>query len=117
MIKWIIRLLKYVYNPRYVIMQGVRIDNRAIMLLGARPCEPKDTKDEMRIHGYIDKEAQRLKISFENQDYTYWKSNRYKIIWTFKELIFWRKMLPSGNSKCLEKTPFGKWHTIRDKNV
>ena len=111
LIKCIKHYLEYKSNPRYVIMQGIQIDNRAIMFLGARPCEPKDRRRELDIHGYVDESAQRLKISFENQELTYWKSNRYKIIWTFKELMYWRRMLPNNNSKCLEKTN-GKWHTI-----
>jgi len=96
-------------------MKGIQIENRAIMFLGARPIPPKDRKREIETHGYVDEGYQKLKISFENQKYTYWRSSRYKIIWTFKDLIRWRRMLPKDDSRCLEKVK-GQWQKIKKTN-
>lgn len=108
-------IFNYLINPKYRIMKGMHIENRAIMFLGAYPIKPRDTKDELRIHGYIDESYQKLKISFKNQKYTYYKSNKYKTIWTFRELLKWRRLLPKDDSVCLEKTLLHGWSKIKDK--
>ena len=93
-------------------MKGLQIENRAIMFLGARPITPRDTRDEIETHGYVDEGYQKRKVSFKNQKATYWKSNMYCRIWTFKGLIKWARKLPGGESRCLEyKVPSG-WSVI-----
>lgn len=111
--KNLIELYKYWINPKYRIMNGIRIENRAIMFLGADPIEPLDTKTEMKIHGYVDENYQKSKISFKNQKYTYYKSNKYCTIWTFKQLIKWRRLLPKDDSRCLKQNTITRqWQTI-----
>jgi len=105
------KLYNYYKNPKYMIMKGIQINNRAIMFLGATPISPRDREEEMKTHGYIDESYQKLKISFKNQKYTYYKSNVHKVIWTFKELIRWRRMLPKNDSRCLEYRNL-KWQNI-----
>jgi len=107
MIDKIKKLINYYLSPKYRIMKGIQIDNRAIMFIGAYPIEPRDTVEEIRIHGYVDDSFQKLKISFKNQTATYYKSNQYKTIWTFRELLKWRRLLPRDDSRVLEKTLTG----------
>ena len=100
-----------IVNPKYRIMKGIQIGNRSIFFIGAYPIPPRDTKTEIEIHGYIDKNAQSMKISFNNQPLTYWKSGIYRRIYTFKQLLRWRRLLPHTGSVVLEKR-FHKWDRI-----
>ena len=108
------KCIEYLINPKYVVMKGIQIDNRAIMFIGARPTAPYDKKREIEIHGYVSEDTQKLKISFENQKYqTYWKSNKYKTIYTFRELMFWVRLVGANGYKTVQynKLKF-KWEKI-----
>jgi len=110
----IIKLYKYWMNPKYRIMKGVCIYYRCILFIGVTPIVPKDIKREYKIHGYCDEDFyKRHYISFKNQDYTYSKSNKLCTIWTFKQLIKWRRLLPKNGYKCLEKK-LSEWIEIKD---
>ena len=102
MIDKIKKSYNYYKNPKYRIMQGIKIDNRAVMFLGANPIKPLDTSEQLKTFGYIDKEIQEMKISFKNQKFTYWKSKMYCRIWTFKQLIKWARLVGGKGSKVLE---------------
>lgn len=106
--------MSYYKNPRYIIIKGVGNGNRRIFILGARPLTISHQYYKMvEIHGYDTDDH--LRMSFQNQDdMTWFKSNKYKTIWTFKELIFWRRLLPNNGFKCLEYKK-GKWCKITDE--
>ena len=110
MLNKLINLYSYWKNPKYRLMKGIKIGNRSIMFIGANPIEPRDTTKELKIHGYIDEKHQNRKISFKNQTETYWKSNKVKAIWNFKELMYFRRIIGTGY-KCLEYRK-GKWRSI-----
>ena len=55
MIDKINKSYNYYKNPKYRIMQGIKIDNRAVMFLGANPIKPLDTSEQLKTFGYIDK--------------------------------------------------------------
>lgn len=91
-------------NPKYRIMKGIQIENRCIMYLGAHPIKPRDGQSKSTIY-----------ISFKNKKGIYLRSNTYKKIHTFKQLIRWVRLLSDGNrcfnSKCLEYKNF-EWNQI-----
>ena len=87
-------LIDYYLNPKYVVMKGIGIDNRAIMFLGVTSWRGKD--------GYGNKV-----IKFKNQKYEYYYNKIYIRIWTIKQLKHWRKMI-GVDTRCLEKRK-GKW--------
>ena len=109
----IFKCIEYYRNPKYRIMKGIQIQNRAIMFLGANPRPPKDKARLIETHGYVDDSIQSLKISFKNQNDTYWKSNMYCRIWTFKGLIKWARILPKNGNAVLE-LKYGKWNKIKE---
>lgn len=108
-------ILSYYKNPRYVVIQGVTNGNRAVMSLGARPLEvPNIYYEEIRIHGYCDKTVLENCISYQNQPNMSWyKSRIYTRVWSFKELMRWRRLLPSKGFRTLEKIG-GKWYRIKE---
>lgn len=61
-------------------MKGLGIDGRFIAFIGAHP--------EIKINEYGNKE-----VSFSNRRCNYYYGNVYKKIYTFKDLIFWRRLL------------------------
>tara|TARA_R110002012_G_scaffold275534_1_gene462172 strand:- start:1 stop:291 length:291 start_codon:yes stop_codon:yes gene_type:complete len=71
-------------------MRGVRIGNRAIMFIGTQPRFIKDA------YGNIG-------VGFKNQDNEFYASNIYKRIWTFKQLIKWRRLIGKNNYAILDK--------------
>lgn len=84
--------LKYYLKPRYVIMKGISIEDRAIMFIGAHP---KFEKNNI---------GQRL-VTFKNRRNKYYASNIYKRIWTLKSLIKWRRLI-GKNNKCIVRKNF-----------
>ena len=67
---------KKLLYPKYVIMKGVQIENRAIMFLGI------DTELVYDDYGYPE-------LKFSNMKANYYRNNIYKRIYTFKELLTW----------------------------
>lgn len=108
-------ILSYYKNPKYVVIQGITNNNRAVMSLGARPLEiPNIYYEEIRIQGYCDKSIQEDHISYQNQPGLSWhKSRIYVKIWSFKELMRWRRLLPSKGFRTLENIR-GKWYKIKE---
>ncbi len=90
-------LLRYYFRPRYVVMKGIQVENRAIMYIGANP---KFKKDDFG----------NTVVSFSNCTSEYFASNIYCGIWTFKSLLKWRRLI-GGNTKCLARHYF-KWHRV-----
>ena len=107
------KVILYYKNPKYVIIKGVSNGNRAIMVLGARPLKKSHQVDkDIRTHGYATDIVLNHTISYENQkDLSWYKSNIYLTIWSFKELLYWRRLLPNNGYKCLEYKN-GKWNKI-----
>jgi len=87
-------LIDYYIHPKYVVMRGIEIDNRAIMFLGANPVFTKD-------------EYGNKVMRFSNCKYEYYKDRIHTRIWSFKGLINWRRMVGS-DTKFLQKVS-GKW--------
>jgi len=80
-------LIDYWFHPKYVIMRGVQMDDRAIMFIGANPViTTSDCGNKM--------------VAFSNHDNQYYMSAMYKRIWTFKELLKVRRLVGKG-FKCL----------------
>ena len=80
-------------------MKGIQIDNRAIMFLGI------DT--ELGKEKYYGSSI----LKFSNMTSKYYPSNIHKRIYTFKQLLKWRRLLNRTNSECLEYRNF-KWQKI-----
>ena len=103
-IEWLVVMLSklkkifdYYKNPKYRIMKGVRIDNRALLFLAACPITPRNLQEEYKIHGYCDEDFHRKHyISFKNQKFTYSKSNMLCVIWTFRNLLKWARLLKTN---------------------
>jgi len=114
MIDKIKNIYEYYKNPKYRIMKGVCINNRCVLFMGAYPIKPKDIAKSYKIHGYCDEDFyNKHYISFENQNYTYSKSNRLCTIWTFRQLIKWRRILPRHGFETLEHNRLtNKWNNI-----
>ena len=89
---FLIDLIDYWLHPKYVVMRGIKIENRMIMYIGANPVYSKDD------HG-------NKTVSFSNCDFNYYATNIYKRIWTLKELIKWRRLI-GKTSRCLRKNTF-----------
>jgi hypothetical protein len=81
--------LLYFFRPKYVVMHGVRIENRTIMFIGAHP----QCKDGI--------------VTFSNRGDAYYASNTHKVIWTHRELHKWRRLI-GKDTRCL-KREFFKW--------
>lgn len=113
MISKVIKAFKYYKNPKYRVMKGGCINNRCVLFLGAYPSFPyKHRAKELKIHGYCDEDYYiKSLIEFKNQKYTYLKRNKLYIIWTFKDLIKWRRLLPKNNHIVLEKRN-NKWYKV-----
>jgi len=90
-------LIKYYFRPKYVVMKGVQIENRAIMYIGAHPEFKKDD------HG-------NSVVNFKNCKHEYYASNIYLRIWTFKSLLKWRRLTGRG-TRVLSKNCF-KWQRV-----
>lgn len=88
---------RYYRNPRYVVMKGLSIENRALMFVGANPTFKKD-------------EYGSSVVTFTNHDLEYYPSNIYKRIWTFKELMRWRRLLGKG-PRCVQCN-YGQWSRV-----
>jgi len=96
--------IKKLLYPKYVIMKGIQIDNRAIMFLGINT---KLTKEKLYNHNVLE---------FSNHSSQYYTSNIYKRIYTFKQLLKWYRLLGKKDSKCLEYKSF-KWQHIKEKGL
>ena len=104
MISKIKDIYNYWKNPKYMVMKGVCIDDRCVLFIGAYPTCPHKYKDkEIKIQGYCDEAYLKFLVEFKNQEFTYYKSNKLCTIWTFKELIKWRRLLPKEGYTVLEK--------------
>ena len=69
-------------------------------------------KRETEKYGYYYKNE----VGFENQDDLFWSKNSlYKRIWSFKQLLRWRRLIPK-KYECLEYKCF-RWHKIESPEV
>jgi len=87
------KLLCLLFAPKYVIMKGVQIENRALMFLGINPVFSHD-----KSFGWI--------VTFSNIDQSYYADNIYKIIWSRKSLRKWQKLLGRYGSAVLAREFF-----------
>jgi hypothetical protein len=91
-------LIRYYFRPRYVVMKGLQIDNRAFMFIGARATFLKD-------------EYGNSIMSFSNNEHQYYTDRIYKRIWTFKQLMKWRRLL-GKEMKVVEHRNF-RWQELK----
>lgn len=97
MVECIKKFINYYKKPKYIIMKGIQIQNRAILFIGV-------DADFSREH----------EVKFSNHKQPYWRSNILKRIWTFKELLEWRRKLPENSSRCLAQNIITrKWENIK----
>jgi hypothetical protein len=80
-----------------VVMKGLQMGNRAIMYIGAHPEFKKDDYGNSV-------------VSFKNCKNEYYSSNIYRRIWTFKQLLRWRRLV-GVDTKCLARSYF-KWRRV-----
>jgi len=95
-------------------MKVLCYNNECILFIGAYPTYPNRYKNEqLKLYGYCDEDSLKHLIEFENQDLTYLKSNKVCTIWTFRQLLKWRRLLPKDdNWRVLEKT-FNGWKRVK----
>ena len=80
-------IIDYWLHPKYVVMRGIKIEKRMIMFIGAHPvCAETLSGDKI--------------LRFSNNDATFYKDNIYKRIWTYRDLIKWRRLI-GKTTKCL----------------
>lgn len=99
--KGVIAYIRYYKNPKYVVMKGCRVDNRQVMFIGSHPT--------VIVNDYGVKI-----IKFKNVKGDYYFNNIYKRVWTFKELLQWRRKI--GSQKVVGwgvlELREGKWEKI-----
>lgn len=86
-------LAAYYFRPKYVVMKGLQIENRAIMFIGAHPKWASDDYGN-------------AVVRFKNCKYEYCRGKVYRRIWTMRGLRKWRKLV-GPDTKCLTKEFFG----------
>jgi len=86
--------IEYFFRPKYVIMRGAHIDNRALLFIGSSAIYIRE--DNI---GYV--EFRNMNNIF-NKPYRYYSSNIYKKIYSRKELKKWRKLLGDRHEAVLE---------------
>jgi len=91
---YIADIIEYYFKPKYVVMKGIGIDNRAIMFLG-------------NVKQYGSDSYGNKTIKFKNQKYEYYYSNIHERIWSSKRLKHWRRLI-GDDTKCLQKIK-GEW--------
>ena len=89
---FIFDIIDYWLHPKYVVMRGVKIDNRMIMFIGAHPVFSKD-------------EYGNKVVSFSNVNSAYYAKAIHKRIWTFGELRKWRRLI-GKTTMCLRLNIF-----------
>lgn len=88
MFKCIKKLINYYKYPKYVVMRGIKIDDRALYFLGKNAVQSLEyagawslvTNDQTGNRNWL-------------RTYEYFKSNKYKRIWTMKQLRGVRRKL------------------------
>ena len=86
-------------KPKYVIMKGAHVGNRALLFMGANP--------KYKVDDYGN-----TLISFSNTgDDWYYESRIYIKIYTRRKLIKWRRLLGKNKRTVLERR-IGKWCEI-----
>ena len=112
MVSKVIKAFKYYKNPKYRVMKGLCINSRCVLFIGAYPTFPyKGKREEIKTQGYYDEDFLKSLVEFKNQKYTYYKSNKVITIWTFRQLLKWRRLLPREGHRILEKRN-NKWYKI-----
>ena len=92
------KILCLLFAPKYVVMRGVQIENRALMFLGVNPAFSHDPN-----FGWV--------VTFSNKGRSYYADSIYKIIWSRKSLMKWRKLLGKRGSAVLARELF-VWNKI-----
>lgn len=90
-------LIKYYFRPRYVVMKGLQIDNRRVMFIGAVQAFSKDDYGNSV-------------MNFKNSPHRYYADKIYKRIWTFRQLMKWRRLL--GSKTTVVKYELFRWKAM-----
>jgi hypothetical protein len=85
------------FRSKYLVMIGLRYENRAIFFIGSHPKYGIDSFG-MKV------------VRFKNREKEYYADRIYRRIWTFKGLIKWCR-LTGKDIRCLERKWF-KWRRI-----
>ena len=108
--------LEYRKNPKYRIIMGIANENRSILSFCAYPIKPYWYNEHFTTYGYYKEDVLENCISFKNQPkLTWYKTQPTIVIWTFKDLLKWRRLLPKTGFKCLQKVD-GVWNKINREN-
>jgi len=89
---FIFDFIDYWLHPKYVVMRGVKIENRMIMFIGANPV-------------FFETLSGDKILRFSNNRSAFYKGNIYKRIWTYRELIKWRRLI-GKTTMCLRVNIF-----------
>jgi len=84
---FIFDLIDYWLHPKYVVMRGIKIENRMIMFIGSNPVFSETLSGDKILR-------------FSNNSAAFYKDNIYKRIWTYRELIKWRRLI-GKTTRCL----------------
>ena len=86
----ILNFNKFFAAPKYIVMQGIAINNRILLFIRHNPIYSKD------LYG-------NKIITFDGDKNTYYADNIYRRIRTMKQLIFWSRLLGKSRFSVVEK--------------
>ncbi len=89
---FIFDIIDYLLHPKYVVMRGIKIENRMIMFIGSHPVFSETLSGDKILR-------------FSNNNAVFYKKNIYKRIWTYRELIKWRRLI-GKTTMCLRANLF-----------
>ena len=99
-------LLRYFHKPRYVIMKGICVEDRCLLYLGVNAEYSKDDYNNTLVS------FSNRKQIYGGERYFYYSNRLYKRIWTFKQLIRWRRLLGKSGEAVLRKTKLNGWEKL-----
>ena len=76
----ILKIIKYWFKPKCVVMKGIQINNVALMFIGYNP---QYSTDDFGVKT----------VKFSNHKSEFYVSNIYRRIWTLKSLCKWRRLI------------------------
>lgn len=101
-----IKFLKYLHRPGYVIMKGACVDDRCLLFLGANAIYSKDDYNNTLVS------FSNRKQIYGDDRYFYYSNKIYIRIWTFRQLIKWRRLLGKSGERVLRKNALNKWERV-----
>lgn len=93
------QFLCLLFAPKYVVMKGIQIENRAAMFLGINPVFSYDD-----YFGWV--------VNFSNKKGSYYPDKIHTIIWTRRSLRKWRKLLSKNGDTSILAREFFVWSKI-----